>query len=526
MKNQLVLSAALLLSIVLISFGPTSIAGIDGSETDPHRKNFNFIPAEDTGTLISLIPKKVEEGRYQFGSPTYASKGFVQVSPQNHKYLQLSDGSPYIPVGPNICWPRFETDEEKVMLWMEDDFRKLSENGGNYTRIFLGAPFYELEYKNAKEYDLAKARRIDRILDLASKYGIKVKFCFEHFRKLSTSPALFPGSIPFDKPIYHVSNGGPLKTMNEYFSNTQGKALFIERMAFFSNRYAKNPNVFGWELWNEINAVNANDTLMFNWTKEMLAQGHKYFPNHLVMQSLGSFECPKDDPIYQQYSTIEENDLAQIHRYLNSGACMDICKGPMDILAADAVRQVLSYDPGRPVILSETGAVAYNHSGPWKLYEVDKEGVLMHDLLFAPFFSGAAAPGQSWHWDYYIEKNNLWWHFGRFNEAIKGINPITEDFQSVFYEDPSLRNHILKGKNTVLIWSRDKASDWQSELVDGKKPAKLNNLTMDLSKMDIPAFSSVEFYLPWENKWMKGILDGEKVILPDFNRSIVIKLKK
>ena len=104
----------------------------------------------------------------------------------------------------------------------------------------------------------------------------------------------------------------------------------------------------------------------------------------------------------------------------------------------------------------------------------------MHDLLFAPFFSGAAAPGQSWHWDYYIEKNNLWWHFGRFNEAIKGINPITEDFQSVFYEDPSLRNHILKGKNTVLIWSRDKASDWQSELVDGKKPAKLNNLTMDL----------------------------------------------
>jgi hypothetical protein len=526
MKKKLVLSAAPIFLILLLSFGAISITSFTKADSNPPNKNYAFIPADDTGSLISLLPTIVEDRQDHHESPRYKFNGFVQVSNRNHKYLQLSDGTPFIPVGPNICWPRFETDEEKVMEWMEDDFRNLSANGGNYTRIFLSAPFYEFEYKNAYTYDFTKARRIDRILDLASKYGIKVKFCFEHFRKLTNSPAIFPGSIPFDKPIYHVSNGGPLHTMDEYFSTTQGKELFLKRMEFFSKKYAKNPNVFGWELWNELNAVNANDTLMFNWTKEMLDSAHAYFPNHLVMQTLGSFECTEDNTLYQKYSTIEKNDLAQVHRYLNSGACLDICKGPMDILASDAVRQLLSYNPDKPVILSETGAVAYKHSGPWKLYEVDKEGILMHDLLFAPFFSGAAAPGQSWHWDFYIEKNKLWWHFDRFNQAIKGVNPITEDFQPVFLEDSNLRNYILKGKNTVLIWCRDKASDWQSELIDGKKPTTLNNLTIDLSKMDISAFASVEFYLPWENKWMKGKLDGEKVSMPDFNRSIVIKLKK
>jgi hypothetical protein len=69
MKNQLILSAALYLIVSVISIASTSTTGFKSSER------------------------------------------FVQVSPKNHKYLQLSDGTPYIPVGPNICWPRFETDE-------------------------------------------------------------------------------------------------------------------------------------------------------------------------------------------------------------------------------------------------------------------------------------------------------------------------------------------------------------------------------------------------------------------------------
>lgn len=67
---------------------------------------------------------------------------FIRVSRENSHYLEKADGTPFIPIGPNICWERFETEEAKILQLYEERFRKLSENGGNYTRIWLSAPFF------------------------------------------------------------------------------------------------------------------------------------------------------------------------------------------------------------------------------------------------------------------------------------------------------------------------------------------------------------------------------------------------
>lgn len=458
----------------------------------------------------------------------YDRKLYVVVSEKNHKYLELSDGTPFIPIGPNICWPRFETTEKEGLEKMRFYFSKLQENQCNYTRIWLSAPFFEIEEKVAGKYDLFKLRRLDSLVQMASDAGVKIKFCIENFRQLTDSPSKFAGSVPFDRPVYAIENGGPLLDINEFFSSAKGKELYLERLKFFANRYRTNPTIMGWELWNEINSVKVSNKpqILYDWTEEMLAKTKDIFPKHLVMQSMGSFDNDDKRNFYRTFCTMPGNKIAQVHRYLDPGAILEICKGPMDILAADAVREILSFNPGKPVVLSEVGAVEAHHAGPSKLYEVDKKGVLLHDLLFAPFFSGAAAPGQSWHWHFYIEKNNLWWHFGRFNQAIKGVNPIEEDFHPVFFEDSNLRNYILNGKNLVLIWCRDKASDWKSELVEGKEAEKLNKLSVDLSGINIPKNSSVEYYLPWNDQWMKGKSDGRKVILPEFTRSIVIRITK
>ncbi len=34
-------------------------------------------------------------------------QNFIRVSKVNPCYLEYSDGTPFIPVGPNICWERF-----------------------------------------------------------------------------------------------------------------------------------------------------------------------------------------------------------------------------------------------------------------------------------------------------------------------------------------------------------------------------------------------------------------------------------
>ena len=102
---------------------------------------------------------------------------FIRVSRENSHYLEKADGTPFIPIGPNICWERFETEEVKILQLYEERFCKLSENGGNYTRIWLSAPFFEVEHLCAGEFDEHIVKRIDKLLEIAQKYGIKIKFC-------------------------------------------------------------------------------------------------------------------------------------------------------------------------------------------------------------------------------------------------------------------------------------------------------------------------------------------------------------
>lgn len=455
-----------------------------------------------------------------------AKNQFIKISDKNSLYLSYTDGTPYIPLGPNICWPRFETSEEEGLAKMQFYFKKLEENNCNYTRIWLSAPFFNIEENTAGKYDSTIVRRIDTVLSMASNAGVKVKFCIENFRVLTNRPSPFPGSVPFDKPIYSENNGGPISDITNYFTSVTGRNLFLKKMRFYSKKYGNNPTILGWELWNEINAVDVEESLLLSWTTDMLHSAKEIFPNHLVMQSLGSFSSNNIRKVYRDYSLLNNNELAQIHRYLDPGANLEVCKGSMDILAFDAIKELKSYNLVKPLLLSEVGAVEANHAGPSKLYESDTLGILLHDMLFAPYFSGSAGPGQSWHWHYYIEKNDLWWHFNRFYEATKNTNPITESFFPKYFETKKLRVYALIGKETTLVWLRDSKSNWQTELIDKIYPESFTDSIsmkkLGLEKMEI---NSIKFYNPWSNTWSMGQVKNNLIHTPIFSRSLMLKIR-
>lgn len=476
--------------------------------------------------IVSFIMfSGIAQAQHQSGYDTTHS--FISVSNINKNYFVYSDGKQYIPIGPNICWPRFETTEKEGLAKMQFYFKKLRENHCNYTRIWLSAPFFDIEDKNVGSYDAIKIMRIDSVLNMAAHAGIKVKLCIENFRDLTNRPSIFPGSVPFDRPFYAKINGGPIENMNHFFSSAEGKNLYIKKLQFFAKRYGQNDAIFGWELWNEINAVNATESLLFDWTSEILKEAKKIFPNHLVMQSLGSFDSEKMKEVYPGYMKLNGNEIAQVHRYLDPGAKLDVCKGAMDILAASATRELLSYNPKKPVLVSEIGAVEANHSGPSLLYNVDTLGILLHDMLFAPFFSGAAGPGQSWHWYFYIEKNNLWWHFDRFSQVVRNINPVIEGFTPIFIEKKSIRIYGLIGKHTTLLWCRDSNSDWSTELVQKISPSPVDIQSLTLSHLNLTNkhIASIDFFDPWENDWSSEKSNMQQIDLPSFVRSLVVKIK-
>jgi hypothetical protein len=435
----------------------------------------------------------------------------VRVSPRDPRYLELSNGKPYLPVGLNMIGARdFATFEG----WM----RSLAANRGNYIRVWLSNPLWAVEHERSGVYDEAKAKQIDAMLELCDRLGIRVKLTMEHFRSIGGGRQAWA-----DQPLHNVANGGTATSIGDFFNGETSRALFIRKIQWYKQRYGGNPAIYAWELWNEVDAVGSagrpGGPDVLAWTETMLPELHKAFPGTLAVQSLGSFDTAEKRERYRRFSVLPSNDLAQVHRYLDLGAKLEVCHGPVDVLAAEAVRELLAFQPGKPVLLAESGGVEPSHSGPLKLYAKDKDGMLLHDILFAPFFAGAAGSGQIWHWDAYVAANNLWWHFGRFAEATKGLDPAAEHFQPAMVEHPRLRIYALRGEHTTVYWLRDAENNWMTELRDGRPPEVLRAQKMPL------ATGTAEIYNPWTNNWSKAKARGGQVALPEFSRSLVVVVR-
>ncbi|AHF90699.1 hypothetical protein OPIT5_11310 [Opitutaceae bacterium TAV5] len=455
----------------------------------------------------------------------------MRVSARHGRYLEFDDGTTFVPVGLNLSFPRFAKNAEEGLVCYGEWLHELAANGGNFFRLWLGHPFFDVEPDRAGEFDETAAERLGRVLDLAWSLGLRTKVTLEHFRSLETAPVaeIFPGAARFERGQYHCSKGGPVESMDAFWRGTEAQAFYLEKLDWLAERFAGHPAVMAWELWNEINAAQGHGWEV--WTEQMLPELRRRFPRCITLQSLGSFCGGYAEPAYRWLCGLPGNDVAQVHRYLDPGAEWEVCRGPVDVLVADAVRTLCEWrtEAGGvtcPVLLAEGGAVEAHHAGPSNLYERDHEGIILHDVLFAPFFAGAAGCGQAWHWDVYVARHQLWWHFGRFARAIAGFDPVAEGAEPVFWETPRLRVYALHGKDVSLIWLRDRRCDWSSELEAGRDAVPVAGEHLCLLS-DFATSGLVEFYDPWRDcGWAdrQGLNGNAGIALPTFTRSLVVRL--
>ncbi len=443
---------------------------------------------------------------------------FVRVSPRDTRYFELTDGTPYVPIGFNLVGPPDSNDVERVVATMAD-------HGVNYCRIWLDQPPWAIEHARSGEYDPERAKQLDRFLALCRPRGIRVKMCIEWFRSIAADPPKPPTKGSFPKPLHHVANGGFYQDMKDFLTSERGRAQFKGKLRWHADRYGDEPAVFAWELWNEMNAVQGE---WHPWTQEMLPELHRLFPRNLAVQSLGSFDRARARDGYRLLCEIPDNDVLQVHRYIDLGAELPVCHGPADILAADAVAELRAFGIRKPIILTETGFVKPKHTGASECYEKDKHGMLLHDMLFAPFFAGAAGTGHVWFWRQAIDTPNHWHHFRRFRRAIEATDPPAEGFEPIQIDHPQLRIYALRGKRTVLAWCRDSQNDWRSELEQGVAPRTLSNVRIpigDLAPTASAAPANIDAYDPWEDRWAPARREGADVVLPDLRRSLILRCR-
>jgi len=444
---------------------------------------------------------------------------YIKISSQYPRYFEKADGSTWVPVMINCLVPSGE--ETRVWTTVESYFKNFSENGGNAVRVWLSSPFLEIEDTQMGQYNPVKLKRIDTVLELAGKYNLKVKFLIEHIRIIDPEMKIW-----YNRKVLSDKNGGAFQNIKDFINTPQGRKVYLDRVKVLAERYRDNDQIYAWEIWNEMDAVDVSD--WYGFTSVMLDSVKKLLPNHLVNQTLGSVHSLAAEERYERLFTLPNNEYISVHRYLDPGTKWnqyDKVKKPADLIASDVVQFAYRDNLIKPVVLNETGAVEGNHAGPSNLYKIDTLGVLLHDLIFAPFFSGAAGSGQVWHWNDYVSKNNLWFHYKRFSNVIKGFDPVAEKSRPFYHEVDSVRIYGLKGQKNSLVWCRDARNNWITELQNGIKPEAKSNITINLKDLQNENCRSVQAYDPWKDEWTEVNIINGRITLPTFTRSIVIKLK-
>ena len=90
--------------------------------------------------------------------------------------------------------------------------------------------------------------------------------------------------------------------MAGWIESPEARRQFVRKLEFLAGRYRDDPTIYGWELWNEMNAVVGPGDYL-GWTSAMLPELHRLFPHQLCMQSLGSYDSERSDRVVPQART-------------------------------------------------------------------------------------------------------------------------------------------------------------------------------------------------------------------------------
>ncbi len=322
--------------------------------------------------------------------------------------------------------------------------------------------------------DPVQLAKLDTLLDLAERYGLRLKITVEQFRHCNYDRVADSNSYAddvfrkFNKKLW--KNGVRCESAGEWMRERIWRDAWLQKMEQLAQRIAGNPVVFGIELWNEMNCMPRD--CLGEWNREMLPKVKALFPRQLVINSLGSFDADAVLKIYRDFPW-DCSEVMQMHRYLDQGASYTVCHEDPIELIRDGIQKLAAAD--KPFFVAETGAVNDCHSGPFRYYTCDHDGMLFCDCVYTALFCGAAGCGHIWHWDErYVESKNLYGLFKPLSQLTQGIDFAAEGFQPDFVQDDRTTLLLLRGKSVTLGYLRNRTYNWRDVLRDGLTPEPLD----------------------------------------------------
>lgn len=430
---------------------------------------------------------------YELEAVSGNKHGYVRVSHQNKRYFAYSDGETFLPVGINMAFPKqyqlsngkeFGLDGKYAYLGLrqyEAWIKKASRAGVNLIRIWCGHDYFTPEKADNEGFFYEQFSKLDRIFELAHMYNVKIKLTIDQFRYFKYDDNGGYIDELFGKSLYDGSK--KCTDANEWLTDTRWQEQWLKKVEEYAKRYAYDDALFAVELWNEMNCFGCwweeYNPNMTEWNRVMSAKVKSLFPNLMVVNSIGSYDSDYSKKYYDEFCW-DCFDFKQVHSYLDQGAKFkEATDNPIEIFKR--VSKELT-NGSQPLFIAETGAVNDNHSGPFRYYSADDDGLIFADCVYVPFFLGCAGCGNIWHWDdRYVEFKNLYHMYKPFVRLTEGINTSKEMFRTEDFSDERTYILALSGRFHDLYYIRNKSASWQNVLRDNGEISIIDEIKLKIN---------------------------------------------
>jgi hypothetical protein len=471
------------------------------------------------GTWLLRICVRGEEGivysdAMNFSVKSSDAKGFIRKKP-NTNYFSYENDSPYFPIGENMAWP-IRNGIADYDVWLT----AAGKSGMNLARIWLqwnNTLQIEHEGTGPGRYDLANAWRMDYVLDAARGNGVRVFFTID-------SPELYQKELrrasgvkrPWVNCPYNIENGGPLRDPTDLFTSPEGKRLTRQRLRYIVGRWGWDPNIFCWELWNELNTFQGFENIIpqvKQWHVEMIDFLRQTdINNHLISTSFANIEGSEE--IWE----LEGIDFTQYHVYRG----FDMA----GLLPSISKHMINKYK--KPHIIGEFGPAIHLLE---KLFEIDPRGDHIRNAIWSSALSGGSGTALAWCWDNYIHKNNLYYLYASLSKFLQDIPWNTADFKTIQTElswthqgkKQNLRDLILtsydnkKISGEIILDPTARSSSFGPLYIHGKThPNEQKPITLKLNRT-LPGPLILHVNHVWDYAALQIKLDGSVVYSNSFH---------
>ena len=308
---------------------------------------------------------------FTFKVDKVVARQHIGIDPQDPRYFAFDDGSPFVPIGLNICWASSrDTTLAEYRRW----FQRLADSGGNFARLWMASWSFGIEWTDTGlgNYGarMNRAAELDAVFELAESLGLKLMLCLINHGAFTEK-----NDAEWQANPYNKANGGPLAAPEDFVTDEQAMLLFERRVRYIAARWAHSPALHSWEWWNEVTWTPIKAAALRPWFTRMTKVLDAHDPYRRLRSSSWA---DRGDAVAWQMPELE---YAQQHDYTTRDLMLHY---------ADAARAWEADGiAAKPLFASELGLETTFDAKAPRSPAFNFDAVHLHNGLWAPLFNAS-----------------------------------------------------------------------------------------------------------------------------------------